>query len=129
MDGDPRRGEKLFSASCVLCHRDKGVLPELNFAADVSLVLAKIRSMEVPDDVKVGMEDDYPPMPFFSAERLSDQQVADILAHWDYMKFTREQSAQEETAPEESTVEMLIDSADNEAENNEDSPAEHEAAA
>jgi len=129
MDGDPRRGEKLFAASCVLCHRDKGILPKLGFKADSALVLAKIRGMKVPDNARGEFEDGYPPMPFFSMERLSDQQVADILAYWDYMSFIQEQAIQGEIAPEESAVEMLIDTTDAEAESHKDTPAEAEPAA
>ncbi len=126
MDGDPRRGEKLFSASCVLCHRNKGVLPELSFKADASLVLAKIRDMKVPEDAQGELGDNYPPMPFFSVERLSDQQVADILAHWDYTKFTRAQESREEAEPEEIAVEMLTDTTPREAGDDEETPADSE---
>jgi len=128
MDGNPRRGEKLYAASCVLCHRDKGILPELNFGVDCALVLAKIRDMKVPDDAKGIMEDDYPPMPFFSLERLSDQQVADILAHWDYTIFTREQASQEEVEPEEGAVEMLIGTTLEEADDSDNEPVDSEPA-
>jgi len=128
MDGDPRKGEKLFAASCVLCHRDKGIFPELNFEADNTLVLAKIRDMKVPEDAQGELRDNYPPMPFFSMERLSDQQVADILAHWDYMKFTRAQGPREEVEPEENIVEMLTDTTPTKAGDDEETPADSEPA-
>jgi len=129
VDGDPRRGKVLFSASCVLCHRDKGILPELDFTAETSLVFSKIRGTKGPTGSNRETIDDYPPMPFFSMERLSDQQVADILAHWDFMKFTKEQSLREEITPEEGTVEIFTDTANGEAEKDEVKPAEPVSAA
>ncbi len=104
MEGEPRRGEKLFAAACVLCHRERGVVPELNFYADSALVLAKIRGIKRPEDARGELAGKYAPMPFFSAERLSDQEVADILAYWEYQQLV--QAREQQTEPLEDTLEM-----------------------
>ena len=80
--------------------------------------------MEALDGAKVEVKDDYPPMPFFSIERLSDQQVADILAHWDYVKFTLNQATSEETEPDEDAIEMLSEPTPEDVEDSKDEPAE-----
>jgi len=117
MDGDPRKGEEIFASSCELCHREKGILPAHNFKADTALVLAKIRGTKPPEDVAGELEGDYPPMPFFSAERLSNQRVANILAYWDYMKLIQAQKSQADIECEEAAVETVAGEATEETEN------------
>ena len=89
MDGDPRRGEALFAAACVLCHREKAVASPLTFADDTAVVLARIRGWQITDAASASGSAPPPPMPFFSRERLSDQETADLLAYWDYKRSLR----------------------------------------
>jgi mono/diheme cytochrome c family protein len=124
MDGDPRIGEKYFASSCELCHREKGILSALGFRRDASLVLAKIRGAKLPEDAAGEPSADNPPMPFFSAERLSNQRVADILAYWERMKFIREQEAREDIAPDRSVTEKLTEGPSEESEEDGGQPDE-----
>ncbi|GEM_PF-460256 len=65
--GDRRRGEELFSRACAPCH-DTGIGPATR--------LLKRKSDQVPQTVRAGEGF----MPFFSRDKLSDQDVADIQA-------------------------------------------------
>lgn len=104
VEGDPRSGEQQFNASCMLCHREKGAAPPLTFAASPFVVMAKVRGYKPPAD---GLDEpfdlDYP-MPFFSAERLTGQQVADVAAFWEYRQLQLAREAAEEALP---TIEAL----------------------
>lgn len=91
LDGDPRRGENYYKASCTLCHRADGSAPELAYQAATSLAAVKIRGLQSPLGVAPEIVEWKAPMPFFSLERLSDQKAADILSYWEYRRFLAEQ--------------------------------------
>ena len=91
IDGDPRRGEVLYASACILCHRDKGSAPVLAFKASSAFVASKIRGLKPPSDAVGEVEEWNVPMPFFSMERLSDQQAADIVSYWEYKQYLIEQ--------------------------------------
>ncbi len=87
LDGDPRRGEMIYNAACILCHREKGSAPALAFKSQSDYVAIKIRGLETPDEAVHEIFGWNTSMPFFSMERLSDQQVADIVSYWEYQQF------------------------------------------
>jgi mono/diheme cytochrome c family protein len=108
LDGDPRRGEMLYKAACILCHREKSSAPVLTFKAQSDLVAAKIRGLKTSAEAIHEIAEWPAPMPFFSMERMSDQQVADIVAYWEYTQFLMEEEhksvpAIEPEAPAEPT--------------------------
>lgn len=107
VDGDSRSGEKLFNASCMLCHREKGAAPPLTFTASPFFVMASIRGYKPPaDGLDEPFELDYP-MPFFSSERLTDQQVADLAAFWEYRQMQLAREAAEEALPTAEALEEI----------------------
>lgn len=67
--GDPARGKEIVERSCIQCHSKKGPAP----AMDQTLSPASIIVIDLSTGGKF--------MPFFSADRLSDQQVADVAAY------------------------------------------------
>lgn len=91
IDGDPRRGEAVYASACILCHRDKGSAPALTYKASPIFVANKIRGLKAPLDAAGEIEEWCAPMPFFSMERLSDQQAADIVSYWEYKQYLIEQ--------------------------------------
>jgi len=107
VEGDPRTGGRQFEASCMLCHREKGAAPPLAFAASPFVVMAKVRGYKLPAD---GMDEPFElnyPMPFFSAERLTDQQVADIAAFWEYRQMQLAREASEAALPSMEALEEI----------------------
>lgn len=103
LDGDPRRGEALYASSCILCHRDKGNAPVLAYKASPAFVASKLRGLKAPSDAVGEVEEWSAPMPFFSMERLSNQQAADIVSYWEYKQYMikQERLAQEAEAAED----------------------------
>ncbi len=141
LEGNARRGEKLFTSACVLCHRTNGSAVELRIDEfDKNYYFAKIRGIpyssesdnddgvtakseleEVPgngalnspeaeDSPENGADEEstqsqelvtpvkkYGRMPFFGANRLSDQEVADILAYLEWKLRTANTTAPAES--------------------------------
>ncbi len=104
IDGDPRRGEILYKSACILCHRQNGSAPELMFVASTALAASKIRGLTPPGGSLRELPEWSAPMPFFSMERLGDQQAADILSYWEYTQYLREQ---EQLSAQETQTELV----------------------
>ncbi len=144
--GDARRGEKLYQSACILCHRENGSAPVLNFdeETDLKFIFKKVRGVkseltasaldeglnskagdnssrpidqERPssagkDSILSGTENvesiaeeseevptlnsesqhvqpslKYGKMPFFPLDRLTDQELADILAYIEWQSI------------------------------------------
>lgn len=113
LDGDPRRGEALYASACILCHRDKGSAPALAYIASSVFVASKIRGLKAPSDALGEIDEWNAPMPFFSVERLSDQQTADIVSYWEYKQYLIEQERLKEEA--ENAAQITIDESPAEA--------------
>ncbi|MCH2108208.1 MAG: DM13 domain-containing protein [Polyangiaceae bacterium] len=84
LGGDPLSGRERFNQTCALCHGQDGVgsirgLALEGRALDPSLVASRVRlSGEVNSTVYDNLQGGV--MPFWSLERLSDQELADISA-------------------------------------------------
>gem|GEM_PF-1826137 len=84
--GNPRRGEKLFAAACTLCHREGGAAMPYDFANPRTsrsvwnrLRGYQLAEAEAADSATMPMK-----MPFFSADRLTDQDAADIVSYLEW---------------------------------------------
>jgi mono/diheme cytochrome c family protein len=71
MTGDARRGEALFDRACALCHGANGRM------VGPALRIVRKHPERVADHVRRGHKD----MPFFARDKLTDAQIADILAY------------------------------------------------
>ena len=104
--GDPTAGRTLFNQSCSVCHGTDGEgsirAPKVtNFALDIELVAERIRlsgarESGIYDGLTGGR------MPFWSAERLSDPQVADLATYlaMSLAEPVVEDAVEEEPVPE-----------------------------
>jgi mono/diheme cytochrome c family protein len=70
--GDAKTGESVFAQSCANCHSFKEKLVGPKFTADIAGEAEIIASA-----IRFG----YNAMPFFAKDKLSDQQVADVVAY------------------------------------------------
>lgn len=70
LSGDPAKGAEVFRLACYFCHTQE------ESRLGPSLSALKKRADELPRIVRAGTKS----MPFFSTDKLSDQQVADLLA-------------------------------------------------
>ena len=70
--GDAKTGENVFAQSCANCHSFKEKLVGPKFTADIAGEAEIVASA-----IRFG----YNAMPFFAKDKLSDQQVADVVAY------------------------------------------------
>lgn len=89
--GDATRGREVFNATCAICHGKDGVIPEGSRkafdirhrgAADAELISRRVRTSgrtqsPVYDGLTGGV------MVFWAEDRVSDQELADIIAYLD----------------------------------------------
>ena len=88
-DGDRYRGRELFYAACHTCHPNgnAGIAPAIPRGRDPSFYARKIREGDGLGSVLSGIDPNaYDKesgqfMPFFGADRLSDQQIRDLIAY------------------------------------------------
>jgi len=69
--GDSARGEDLYRRACAFCH------PVDDGSSELSLLKSKMTPQEIGETIRTGFER----MPFFQADILSEQEVADIAAY------------------------------------------------
>lgn len=70
--GDVKAGEGVFAKSCASCHSFKDKLIGPKFTADIA---------SEPEIIASAIRFGYSAMPFFAKDKLTDQQVADVVAY------------------------------------------------